>query len=288
MDNIFDIAIIGAGPAGLTAALYALRANKKVIIFESSVPGGQLMNIKKIDNYPGYVGDGVDLALNMYNQIAKYDPKLVVEEVVKINNNDVKEIVTNKQSYYTNNVVIATGTSYANLKVANERKFIGKGISYCATCDGKFYENTNIAIIIDKESELDEVRYLSNLANKIYLLTNIDIQYDNDKVTIYKNYKVTKLLGEDKLNGITIGDGTNNIDLEVSALFPLFSQLPVNSFLAGYDVFSSNGYISVDNNFETKVKGLFAIGDVINKNLRQVVTACSDGANVINYIVTKK
>ena len=153
MDNLFDVIIIGAGPAGLSAALYALRANLKTLIIEKSAPGGQLINISKIDNYPGYaLSDGATLAFTMYEQVSKLNANFAFEEVIDVEINENEKIVkTNANTYRCKNIIVATGTTYANLKVAKERQYIGKGISYCAVCDGKLFTDKVIAVVGDSE-----------------------------------------------------------------------------------------------------------------------------------------
>ena len=298
MNNLYDVIIIGAGPAGLSAALYALRANLKTLIIEKSAPGGQLINISKIDNYPGYnLTDGATLAFTMYEQVSKLKANFTFEEVIDVNIKDgEKEVITNSNSYKSKNIIVASGTTYANLRVPHERKYIGKGISYCAVCDGKLFTNKTIAVVGSSEHALKETLYLATFASKIYLLTKQDIStlnsyeevINNEKVEVINDSKITKLFGEENLSSIEIDVSNERKIIEVDGVFPLIGSLPSSSFLSKYPVFKSNGYMVVDKYCQSEIKGLFGIGDVIDKDLRQVVTACSDGAIASQYIATHK
>ena len=298
MDNLYDVVIIGAGPAGLSAALYALRANLKTLIFEKSAPWGQLINISKIDNSPGYaLSDGATLAFTMYEQVSKLNANFAFEEVIDVEINENEKLVkTNANTYRCKNIIVATGTTYANLKVAKERQYIGKGISYCAVCDGKLFTDKVIAVVGDSEHALKETLYLASFASKIYLLCKNDISSlasfnevsSNEKIEIINGSKITKLFGETSLTSIEIDVNQERSILQVDGVFPLIGSLPSSSFLSKYPVFKSNGYMVVDRYCQSEIKGLFGIGDVIDKELRQVVTACSEGAIAAQYIASHK
>lgn len=299
MDKIYDVIIIGAGPSGLSAAIYAKRANLEVLIIEKNTPGGQLININKIHNYPGYDGDdGASLAYKMYKQVTDLNVEFAFDEVVSIkDNDDIKIVTTLNDIYNCKNVIVATGTTYARLNVLNEKKYIGKGISYCAVCDGKFFTNKEIAALVNNEHSLDEVLYLTKYASHIYLLALNDITsykgYNElvniNKITIIPIKKVSKLYGDDALTNIDVVNNDNLVvNISISCLFVLTSSLPSNTFLSKYDIFASNGYMNVDSNYQSQVKGIFGVGDVINKNLRQVITACADGAIAAQYIASKR
>ncbi|MCI5746128.1 MAG: FAD-dependent oxidoreductase [Erysipelotrichaceae bacterium] len=292
--EIYDVIIIGAGPAGLSAALYAKRANLNTLVIEKNTPGGQLLNIAHLHNYPGFNGeDGAKLAYIMYEQVSNLNVMMdfsEVEEIQQITNAFVVKTTTNQ--FIGKNVIVATGTTYASLKVAYEKKYIGKGVSYCAVCDGKLYSNKKIAIVINQEKSLHECNYLASFASHVYLLSSIKIEdeniVNNPNITIYYDYKVTKLIGDEYLSEIEISNGVNKEVLSISGLFPLIGSLPSNSFLKEFDIFSSNGYMKVDQNYQSKIKGIYGIGDVIDKQLRQVVTACSDGAIASQNIANEK
>ena len=288
---VYDIIIIGGGPAGLSAAIYALRANLNILIIEKLAPGGQLLQIKKIHNYPGILDvDGAQLAYNMYEQVNQLKGKFVfeeVEEVIQLNTSF--DVLTNKNCYHSKRIIVASGTTYASLKVPLEKKFIGKGISYCAVCDGKLYTNKEIAIVLETKKQLEECFYLAKYAKKIYIITQLkDLkEFENqEKFVVYENYKVTKLFGEETLNSIEIKGSEVSLIINIDGLFVLTSSKPSSSFLHNYSIFSSDGYMIVDHHFESAVKGLFGVGDVIKKDLRQVVTACNDGAIAAQYIAS--
>ena len=296
--NNYDLIIIGAGPAGLSAALYAKRGNLKTLIIEKNAPGGQLININKLDNYPGYnQQDGATLAYIMYEQVNELNVDFAFEEVldVKIDDNN-KTVITNANQYTSKHIIVATGTTYANLKVAKERNYIGKGISYCAVCDGKLFTNKDIAVVGDDDHALKECLYLAGFAKHIYLIAKQDISnskyhqniISNEKISIIENGKISKLFGEGNLSAVEVSVGDEKFVLEVEGLFPLIGSLPSNSFLSEYPIFSSNGYMKVDEHFQTTIKGLYGVGDVVDKELRQVVTACSDGAIAAQYIASHK
>lgn len=295
INNLYDVVIVGAGPAGLSAALYAKRANLNVLVIEKSTPGGQLININKICNYPGYKDlDGANLAYIMYEQVSDLNVEFLFDEVIDIVVDDkIKTIKTLNSEIQCLNVIVATGTTYQNLKIANERKYIGKGISYCAVCDGKLFANKSIAILIDSIKSIKECVYLSRYTNKISLICKDSIDLPTDILNsstyeIYKGFKINKLIGNDLLTGIEIENEGNKINLEIEGLFVLTSSLPSNSFLSSYPIFESNGYMKVNEHFETDILGIFGVGDVIDKDLRQVVTACSDGAIAAQYIASHK
>lgn len=298
MNNIYDVIIVGAGPAGLSAALYASRSKMKTLIIEKSTPGGTLVSITHLNNYPGYdKQDGATLAFIMYEQVMNLNVPFVFEEVIEVKLEDnLKVIKTNENEYKCKNIIVATGTTYANLRVANEKKYIGKGISYCAVCDGKLFSDKQIMVVGNDEHALKETLYLATFASKIYLLADSNIEkltnykeiLNNSKIEILYNAKVNKLIGQEQLQEVEILQDGQRKTLLVSGLFPLIGSLPSNSFLSSYPIFSSNGYMKVDENFETSIKGIFGVGDVIDKNLRQVVTACSDGAIAGQYVATHK
>lgn len=298
-NTIYDLVIIGAGPAGLSAAIYAKRGNLNTLIIEKNAPGGQLININKLYNYPGFnQTDGATLAYIMYEQVNELNVNFEFDEVIEVNilDDNIKEVITLNNKFLTKNIIVATGTTYANLKVANERKFIGKGISYCAVCDGKLFTGKDIVVVGDNTNALKETIYLSNFASKVYLLTTNDIKenslyqsiVNNNKIIHLENSKIVGLIGENNIEGVEIK--TNDIKqiLSVKGVFPLIGSLPSNSFLSKYPIFSSNGYMKVDEHFQSEIKGVFGIGDVCDKELRQVVTACSDGAIAGQYIASHK
>ena len=298
MNNVYDLIIVGAGPAGLSAALYAKRGNLKTLIIEKSTPGGTLVSIAHLDNYPGYNGkDGATLAFTMYEQVTNLNVDFVFEEVKDVLlNGDIKIVKTDANEYECKNIIVATGTTYQNLRVGNEKKYIGKGISYCAVCDGKLFTDKVIVTVGSSDHAIDETIYLSQFASKIYMLVDKDIsdnsKYDEliktNKVEIISNAKITKLFGENVLEAVEVKINEEKVTLNVSGIFPLIGSLPSNSFLSKYPIFASSGYMKVDNHYQSEIDGIFGVGDVVDKELRQVVTACNDGAIAAQYIATYK
>ena len=298
MNNTYDVIIIGAGPAGLSAAIYAKRGNLKTLIIEKSTPGGTLVSISHLNNYPGYNGvDGASLAFIMYEQVTELNVDFVFEEVQEVSLvDDLKVVKTDSNTYSAKNIIVATGTTYQNLRVGNEKKYIGKGISYCAVCDGKLFTDKEIITVGSSDHALKETIYLASFAKKIYMLADKDIidnplyqqLIDTNKVEVIYNAKISKLIGENTLEAVEVKINEEKVIYNVSGIFPLIGSLPSNSFLSKYPIFASSGYMKVDEHCQSSIKGIFGVGDVVDKELRQVVTACSDGAIAGQYIATNK
>ena len=285
---MYDIIIIGAGPAGLTAALYALRANKKVLIFEAKSYGGQILNASKIENYPGIESiSGFDYATNLYNQVKKLGGEIKYEMVTKVTEN--KEVYTNTEKYEAKAVIIATGSSNRKLNIENEKEFVGKGISYCATCDGNFFKNKTVAVIGGGQTAIDDVIYLSNIVNKIYLIyrgeklnSNLNKLDEIKKISnleVILNTNVSKLIGDDILRSVEITDNNSNITkLDIDGLFIAIGQEPKNVMFSNVVDLNDKGYIETPDGVHTKTKGIYVAGDTRVKELRQLTTAVSDGS----------
>ncbi len=285
---MFDIIIIGAGPAGLTSALYGLRANKSVLILEAKNYGGQIINAGNIENYPGIESiSGYDYATNLYNQVIKLDGIIKYETVLKVDEN--KKVITNKSEYRAKAVIIATGAQNRKLNIENEDKFIGKGISYCATCDGNFYKNKLVAVIGGGNTALEDALYLSNLASKVFLIHRRDEFRGEAKyleelrkkknVEFLLNSNIISINGNDKLESIIIKDVTsNNLVLNIDGLFIAIGQEPKNIIFSDVCDIDENGYIVSNDDVYTKVKGIYVAGDNRDKGLRQLTTAISDGS----------
>lgn len=287
---MYDIIIIGAGPAGLTSALYALRANKKVLIFEAKSYGGQIINAAKIENYPGLPNiSGFDFATTLYNQVKSLGGEFKFETVVKIDNNK-KVFTENGNEYNAKAIIIATGSANRRLNIENETEFIGKGISYCATCDGNFFKGKKVAIVGGGQTAVDDAIYLSDIANQVYLiyrgerlnenLNKLDVLTKLTNVKIIFNTIVIKINGEDKLTNITCLDKNKNaeINLEIDGLFIAVGQQPKNELFANVVDLDEKGYIVTNDGVHTKVDGIYVAGDTRVKELRQLTTAVSDGS----------
>ena len=288
---MYDIIIVGAGPAGLSAAIYARRALKKTLVLEATSYGGQIINTLDIENYPAEAHiSGFDFATKIYNQAKDLGAEIQFEKVTEIENHPQEKIVkTNKREYKTKAIIIATGVDNRKLGLVNEEKLIGKGISYCATCDGNFYKKKDVAVVGGGNTALEDALYLSNVANKVYLihrrdefrgdLKEIEKLKEKDNVVFIYNSNITKIIGDNKLDSIEV---TNNNEekkeIEVSGLFIAIGKVPENEIFKNTINLDKNGYIKTDENCHTNVDGIYAAGDIREKNLRQLVTATSDGA----------
>ena len=292
MKQYFDCIIVGAGIAGVTAGVYLKRAGKKILILEKGPVGGTLVKTSIVENYPGFdTIDGVSFAMNLEKQIKFNDIELKYEEVINIKDfNNYKEVLTNKETYQTKNVIIATGRIPRTLGLINEQKLIGKGISYCALCDGTLYKNKEVVIIGGGNSSFEGILYLSNLCKKVYVINRSEkLRADEElveevkilkNVEIINNAVVTKLLEE---NGRLIGIETNNSKIiETNGVFVYIGLIPILNFIDIVE--TKNGYIVVDDKMETSVKGIYASGDIIKKKYYQLVTAASEGAIAANNI----
>ena len=282
-----DIIIIGAGPAGLTTALYALRANKKVLILESKTYGGQIINANHIENYPAILDiSGVDFAMNLYNQVINLGGEIIFEEVLSISED--KKVTTNNNVYQASAIIIATGLERRKLGLPHEEELTGKGISYCATCDGAFFRDKKVAVIGAGNTALDDALYLSDIANTVYLIyrgqdvrgsiRSLDKIKTKENIQVLSNTIVTSLNGTDKLSSIDIKTGDQTRTLDVDGVFILIGGIPNQSIYNQLINTDKDGYIEATNDVYTNKSGIFVCGDVRKKELRQLVTATSDGA----------
>lgn len=288
---MYDIIIVGAGPAGLTAALYACRASKKVLVLEAKSYGGQIINTLDIENYPveSHIS-GFDFAIKLYNQVKNLGAEIVFEKVIDIkNSDDIKEVITNKNTYKTKTIILATGSVNRKLGLSNEDELIGKGISYCATCDGGFYKNKIVAVVGGGNTALEDALYLSDIVDTVYLIHRRD-EFRGDEVTLSNlkakenikfiyNSNVTKLNGKDKLERIEITNKEGKVDIiTLDGLFVAIGRIPENENFSKTVKLDSYGYIIANENCHTNIDGIFVAGDNRTKSVRQLVTATSDGA----------
>jgi thioredoxin reductase (NADPH) len=293
----YDLIVIGMGPAGISAALYAKRSNLKVLILEKKMPGGLLNYINKIENYPGYISvSGPELAYNFLNNIKENDIPYKLEEVkeIKVVNN-TKIVITNKSEYSTSNVILSTGRKQRMLELAHEKELLGKGISTCAICDGMFYKNLDVAVVGGGNSAFQESLYLANIAKSVTLINRSDkykansslikLVEENDKINILNNSKVTKLISEDEhLKAIEVN---NKKIIEVQGLFIYIGYEPINNIIIKNIETDEYGYIKINYNYETNISGIYAIGSTINIELNQILTVCAQGAACAMNIVRK-
>lgn len=285
---MYDIIIIGAGPAGLTSALYALRANKKVLILEARTYGGQIINASKIENYPGIPDiSGFDFATNLYDQVKNNGGEINFETVLRVGEN--KEVITNKNKYQAKAVILATGAEKRKLNLPNEEKFVGRGISYCATCDGNFFKNKIVAVNGGGNTALEDAIYLSNLASKVYIIHRrqefrgedryVDKLNKKENIKFILDSNIVNLNGNDKLESIDIKDNNGKVtSLNIDGLFIAIGQSPRNEIFSNVVDLNKYGYIESTDGVHTKTPGIYVAGDTRVKELRQLATAVGDGA----------
>lgn len=291
MEIMYDIIIIGAGPAGLTSAIYSRRAEKKTLVLEAKAYGGQIINTLNIENYPVEPHiSGYDFATKLYNQAKELGSEVIFEKVVEIkNNNEYKEVVTTKNTYTTKAVIIAVGAENRKLGIENEQELVGKGVSYCATCDGAFYKGKNVAVVGGGNTALEDALYLTDLAKEVYLIHRRD-EFRADESVVNKlkerenikfvyNSNVTKLNANNKLESIEVTNKDGGVtEIEVSGLFVAVGRIPENQNFANLINLNETGYAIAGEDCHTNVDGIFVAGDTRMKELRQLVTATSDGA----------
>lgn len=291
---MFDMIIIGAGPAGLSTALYALRANKKVLILEASTYGGQIINASNIENYPGIKSiSGFDFATNLYNQVKDLEATIKFEKVLNITED--KKVKTEKDTYQAKAIVIATGKKPRKLEIEGEDKLIGKGISYCATCDGNFYKDKDVAIVGGGNTAIEDAIYLSAICKKVYLIhrreefrafsKSIEELKSKENVEFILNSNIAKINGNDSLESIGIKKDNEIINLKVSGLFIAIGGETQNEIFANVVDLDEFGYIKTHNDVMTKTPGIFVAGDARKKSLYQLTTAVADGALAANSAI---
>lgn len=294
---MFDTIIVGCGPAGMTAALNLLRNNRSVLILEKENVGGQIALSPRLENYPSIQSiSGAQFADNLFEQITKLGAQFEYEEVLKIEKeNDNYKVTTNYHTYESKTVILATGAKHKKLNVEGEEKLLGKGISYCATCDGPFYKDKNVIVIGDANSALQYAIDLSKYCNHVEIITLfdkffadqylLDIMDKTSNISYKHNLSCVKFKGIKELKEVIFKNTKTNeeIIIPIDGCFIAIGQEPDVNFASNL-INTENGFIIVDNNFETKSKGLYAIGDCIKKEVRQVVTATSDGAIAASII----
>lgn len=277
---MYDTIIIGAGPAGMSAAIYLKNANKNVVIFEKEVPGGKILKSKKINNYLGFNDkDPSEISYNMYKQVTDLDINIIMEKVLDVqkDNNEIK-VITNNGEYKSKTLLIACGRIERSLGIENESKLIGSGVSYCGTCDGSLYKNKVIAVVGNSEISKEETIYLSNIAKKVYYInySKEDVNFDEENIEVINNKSLALLNEKDnRLYSITFKD---NEELKIDGLFILNGYAPNIEFIKNLNIKEENGYILVSKDMKTSIDNVYAVGDIIKKDLYQIVTAASEGA----------
>ena len=293
MEEIFDCIVLGGGPAGLSAALYAARGNVKTAIIDTSSLGGQPVNYLEIENYLGFPTiEGWELSDKFEQHVDKFNvQKFTNEEIKNVDlSGNIKTITTLKDTYKAKTVIIATGAKASELGIKGEKEFKGKGVSYCAVCDGAFYRDKTVVVVGGGNSALEEAAYLTKFAKKVYIMHRRDAfradkivqqrALGNEKIELILNSVPIEIIGENKVNKIKFKNViTEEIkELEVDGVFPYIGFNPNTEFFNGQIIQDEKGFIITDENMRTSEVGVFAAGDVRKTPLRQVITAVSDGA----------
>lgn len=291
---IYDVIIVGGGPSGITSAIYSSRARLKTLLIEKVGCGGQIAITDHLENYPGFEQgiNGFELAVKMQTQATNFGTEFVYGEVVSLQlNNKIKKVVlSDNKEYLTKTIIIAVGANFKKLGIKGEQEFIGKGVSYCATCDGPFFRNKEIVVVGGGDSALQEALYLTKFAAKVNLIHRRNefraakiLQekvFAQQKINIIFDSVVEEISGKDLLEQVTLKNvKTNTISqLSVNGVFVFVGWTPNTSFLNNQIKLNEQGYIVTDDKMNTSIEGVFACGDVREKILRQVVTATGDGA----------
>lgn len=290
---MYDSIIIGAGPAGMTAAIYLARANKKVLIIEKETIGGQISSSPLVENYPGYEGiSGSVLANNMYNQVDKLGVDIELDEVTDIIPGELHTVKTLDNEFKARTVIIATGVKYRLLGLENEIELIGNGIHFCVSCDGAFYNGKHVAVVGGGNTGIINALALADMCEKVYLIQDKDkltgekILQDKLKqkvnVEVITNSVVSKIIGDDKLEKIIIKNGKKENEIVVDGMFISIGLMPQSDFLKGIiDLDKFNYAVSFDT--KTKINGIFVAGDIRTKPFRQITTAVNDGTTSALY-----
>ena len=287
MEEIYDVIIVGAGPAGMNASLYTSRANMTTLMIEKECPGGKMMKTKVIDNYIGSSSnDAMKLASDMFAQSIKYGAKYKQGNVVSIE--DLVEykrvMLSSGESFLSKALILAIGGKLSN-DVFKYDYYLNKGLSYCVVCDANFYKDKVVALIGDDKA-IEDVDYLSNIAKKVYFINKDNHASNKRNVENFINIKEYKILGQEKVENVEV----NNKILEVDGVFYVNDTNSFNGFVENLEI--ENGYVKVDNNMHTNIEGIYACGDIVNKNIKQVISACGDGAlaalEAIKYINKRK
>ena len=286
---MYDIIIVGGGPAGLTAALYARRANKSVLVIEKAVYGGQITYSPKVENIPGFIElSGNEFAEKLVDQVLAQGADTEFCEVTSIIDGDVKTVVTDSGEFSAKAVIIATGAKHRMLGLEKEEQFVGNGVSFCAVCDGAFYKDKVVGVVGGGNSALQEALLLSDLASKGYGFQNLDCFTGEAKlaeqlvakqnVEVHLSTVVTKMHGDDELNGVTVSEKGEEKKFDLDGLFVAIGLIPQNDAFSNVLNLNAWGYADVDESCKAQTNGIFVAGDCRSKSIRQVATEASDGA----------
>lgn len=290
---MYDLIIIGGGPGGLTAGIYAGRANLKTLVIEKGLPGGQMQNTLEIDNYPGFQRTtGVELSDLMYQHMLEFEVGFKQAEVRSVElKAEIKKVnLSNGESFLARAVILASGAQPRKLDVPGEQEFAGRGVSYCATCDGAFFRGKKVVVVGGGDSAVEEGIFLTRFASTVSIVHRRNqlraapiLQaraFANDRINFIWDSVVEEIIGDNRVTQVKIKNvKTNDMHMvNTDGVFIYVGLLPNTDYLNGTDMLDENGYIETDHRMATKNPGVFAVGDVRNTNLRQIVTAAGDGA----------
>lgn len=297
MADIYDLVIIGSGPAGMAAAIYAQRAMLKTVVIEKGIPGGQVINTYEVDNYPGIPDiTGFELSTKMREHAEKLGIEIKTDEVTDLLlDATIKKVITTNAEYSAKSIIIATGAKWKKLGVTGEKEFTGRGVSYCATCDGAFFRDMNVAVIGGGDVAVEDAIFLARMCKKVYLIHRRDelravkvlqeslLKHDEAKVEILWNSELKEVMGKDQVEQISIiNNKTNDLTtLNVDGVFIGIGTEPNSQLVKKKVSCDEKGYVITNESCETSVKGVFAAGDIRQKSLRQIITAASDGATSV-------
>ncbi|KAA0563152.1 MULTISPECIES: thioredoxin-disulfide reductase [Bacillaceae] len=292
-EKIYDVIIVGAGPAGMTAAVYTSRGSLSTLMLERGVPGGQMANTEEVENYPGFDHIlGPDLSNKMFDHAKKFGAEYAYGDIKEIvDGEEFKIVKTGSKEFKARAVIITTGAEYKKIGVPGEKELGGRGVSYCAVCDGAFFKGKDLVVVGGGDSAVEEGVYLTRFANKVTIVHRRDelraqkiLQqraFDNDKVDFIWNHTVKEINDKDgKVGSVTLVSTENGeeTDFQADGVFIYIGMLPLTKPFANLGIINSEGYIETNEQMETKVPGIFAAGDVREKQLRQIVTATGDGS----------
>ncbi|ARF13659.1 MULTISPECIES: thioredoxin-disulfide reductase [Sporosarcina] len=292
-EKVYDVIVVGAGPAGMTAAVYTSRGNMSTLMLERGLPGGQMANTEDIENYPGFESIlGPDLSTKMFDHAKRFGAEYAYGDVTKIEDGrEFKTVHVGEKSYKARAVILTTGAEYRKIGVPGEEELTGRGVSYCAVCDGAFFRNKDIVVIGGGDSAVEEGSYLTRFANKVTIIHRRDTlraqkivqerAFANEKIDFIWNSTVKQVNEKDgKIGSITLvstEDGSER-EMETEGMFVYIGLDPITEPFKDLGILDENGYIETNDIMETKIPGIFAAGDVREKLLRQVVTATGDGS----------
>ncbi|UJL45306.1 thioredoxin-disulfide reductase [Virgibacillus sp. NKC19-16] len=292
-DRMFDVIIAGAGPAGMTAALYASRANLDTLMIERGIPGGQMANTEDVENFPGFdLILGPDLSNKMFEHAKKFGAEYAYGDIKEvIDHGEYKTVIAGKKEFKTRSLIITTGAQFKKLGITGEEELGGRGVSYCAVCDGAFFKNRNLVVIGGGDSAVEEGIYLTRFADSVTIVHRRDelraqkiIQdraFDNDKINFIWDTVATKINGpEGKVNSVSLKNVKTGeeFDHSIDGVFVYIGMVPLSEPFQSLGITNEEGYIPTNEQMETSVPGIFAAGDILEKNLRQIVTATGDGS----------